>query len=567
MNILGVSCYYHDSACCLLKDGDIVACAEEERFTRKKHDYDFPSHAIDFCLKKGGISGKDLDWVVFYEKPFLKLERIFVNLINTFPRSHRLFPEILWAWIKEKLWIKIRLARYLGIEEEKILFLEHHLSHASSCFYPSPFKESAILTVDGVGEWATCTMGVGKDKEIKILKEIHFPHSLGLLYSTFTAFLGFQVNEGEYKVMGMAPYGKPRYREKMDKLVKVYPDASFELNLDYFAYPYSLTYPYSRKFIDLFGEPRKKEESHILDPHYADIAATIQKFTEELMLKLAHRLYEETKLPNLCLAGGVALNCVANGRIIRETPFKNIFIQPSAGDGGGAMGACLYVYHALLGNERKFVLENVYLGEEYGEEEIKKDLEEEGIAYHYFEKKEELLEKVVDDLCEGKVVGWFQGRFEFGPRALGNRSILADPRKKEMKEIVNRKVKFREPFRPFAPSVIQERVKDFFEVEELYPPLKFMLLTFPVKEKERENIPAITHVDGSARLQVVSEKDNPIYWRLLKKFEERTGYPLLLNTSFNLKGEPIVNTPKEAISTFSRSGLDVLVMGKFYVSK
>ncbi len=566
MYILGVSCFYHDSAASLIKDGRIIACAEEERFTRRKHDYNFPHQAIRFCLKRAGIEGKDLDFVVFYEKPFPKLERIFLNILQTFPRSYRIFPEVLWSWLREKLWIRSYLAKFLRIEERKILFSEHHISHAASCFYPSPFQEAAILTVDGVGEWATCTLGVGRGNKIEVLKEIDFPHSLGLLYSTFTAFLGFEVNEGEYKVMGMAPYGEPVFMEKMDKLVKVYPDASFELNLDYFAFPYSSYLPYNSRFLELFGEPRKKEESDVLSSHYANVAATIQKFTEELLIHMAGYLYEETRIPNLCMAGGVALNCVANGRIIRETPFENIFIQPSAGDGGASLGAALYLYHHVLGGKREKEMRNVYLGEEYPSTRIENALKKEGVSYVSLS-TDELIDRVVEDLISGKVVGWFQGRFEFGPRALGNRSILADPRREDMKDVVNRKIKFREPFRPFAPSVIREVFREFFSLNQFYPPLRFMLLTFPVREERRKDVPAITHVDGSSRMQVVEKEENPLYYELIKRFGERTGIPLLLNTSFNLRGEPIVNTPEEAIDTFRRSGLDSLALGNFYVSK
>jgi len=591
MYILGISCFYHDAAAVLLKDGKLVAAAEEERFTRVKHDFDFPHNAIRFCLDYAGISGKELDYVVFYEKPFQKFERILMTTFQTFPKSWKVFREAMITWLGDKLWVKNTIKDKVGVELDRILFGEHHLSHAASCFYPSPFEEAAIITVDGVGEWTTATMGIGKGTEIKLLREIKFPHSLGLLYSAFTAFLGFKVNEGEYKVMGMAPYGRPIYIDKIyDKLIKVAEDGSFWINMDYFSYHYSDERTFNSKFEDLFGRPRNPERHFFTsstrfpsyfgekpsnyaslceeNEHYAHIAASIQKVTEEVLLKMANHLYRETGLKKLCMAGGVALNSAANGRILRETPFEELFIQPSAGDGGGALGAALHAYHGLLGKPRNFVMEHAYWGKDYAEDEIKQFLEKHNIPCDYFSDDEKLIDRVVDDLEAGRVVGWFQGRFEWGPRALGNRSILADPRSEEMKDIVNIKIKFREPFRPFAPVILEENINLFFDgdyVAKQYP-ARYMLLVLPLKEDRAAEIKAVNHM-GTARLQTIREEWNPRYYRIVKKFGEATGVPVLLNTSFNLKGEPIVNTPANAFNTFSKSGIDVLVMENFMIRK
>ena len=478
MNILGISCYFHDAASALLRDGHLIAAAEEERFTRKKHDYEFPQHAIDFCLGAGGVRAEELDYVVFFEKPFVKFERLILSSMQTFPRSHRVFREAMISWLGDKLWIKHLIQRRLSVPPSRILFSEHHLSHAASAFFCSPFEDAAILTVDGVGEWTTASLGIGKGTDIKLLKEIRFPHSLGLLYSAFTAFLGFEVNEGEYKVMGMAPFGSPKYREKVYKLIRLANDGSFELDMDYFSFHFSTENTFNGKFETLFGpsrdpkalfftpasgypsyfgdKPVNYKELGEQNQYYADIAASIQAVTEDTLLKMAQYLYRETGLKRLCMAGGVALNSVANGKILRETPFEEIYVQPSAGDGGGAIGAALYAYHVVLGKPRKFIMEHAYWGEEHGPGEIEKFLRENGIRYRRLESEEKLVERIVDELQAGKVVGWFQGRFEWGPRALGNRSILADPRRADMKDIVNVKIKFREPFRPFAPSVLAE---------------------------------------------------------------------------------------------------------------
>jgi carbamoyltransferase len=591
MNILGISCYFHDASAALLRDGELIAAAEEERFTRKKHDYEFPQNAIDFCLKIGGIASPDLDCVVFFEKPFIKFERLILSTMQTFPKSHRVFREAMVSWLGDKLWIKHLIQKKLNVPASKVFFSEHHLSHAASAFFCSPFDEAAILTVDGVGEWTTASLGIGKGTEIKLLKEIRFPHSLGLLYSAFTAFLGFEVNEGEYKVMGMAPFGKPRYVDKVRKLIRTSKDGSFELDMDYFCFHYSTDTTFNGKFVDLFGAPRdpkalfftpssgypsyfgKKPNNYDVlgkeNQHYADVAASIQAVTEEVMLNLAESAYKETGLKHLCMAGGVALNSVANGKILKETPFEQLYIQPSAGDGGGAIGAALYAYHMVLGKPRRFVMQHAYWGEEHGPGKTEAFLKEAGIPYRRIENEEKFIEYVVDRIKEGKVIGWSQGRFEWGPRALGNRSILADPRRADMKDIVNTKIKFREPFRPFAPSVLAEKTDDFFVLPEptQHYPARFMLYVVDVKEDKREIIPAITHVDGTGRLQTVRKDVSPKYYRLIETFGEATGVPLVLNTSFNLKGEPIVNTPREAFNTFSQSGMDVLALGQYIVEK
>lgn len=591
MYILGISCYYHDAAAALTKDGKLVAAAEEERFSRIKHDFDFPENAIQFCLDYAGISGKDLDYVVFYEKPFHKFERILMTAFQTFPKSWKVFREAMLTWLGDKLWVKSLIRDKLGIEFNKILFGEHHLSHAASCFYPSPFEEAAILTVDGVGEWTTATMGVGRGSGIRLLREMKFPHSLGLLYSSFTAFLGFKVNEGEYKVMGMAPYGRPLYVDKIyDKLIKVASDGSFWINMDYFSYHYSDQRTFNSEFEALFGKPRDPQMHFFTsntrfpsyfgekpsnysqlcreNEHYANIAASIQKVTEEVLLKLANSVHKETGLKKLCIAGGVGLNSVANGRILRETPFEELFIQPSAGDGGCALGAALHAYHGLLGKPRTFILEHAYWGKAYSENEIKSFLKNNSIPYEYISDEEKLLDRLVSDLEEGKVVGWFQGRFEWGPRALGNRSILADPRSEEMKDLVNIKIKFREPFRPFAPVILEEKTKDYFDGDNvpMQYPARYMLLVLPLKEEKAGEIKAVNHM-GTGRLQTIRHEWNPRYYRIVEKFGDATGVPVLLNTSFNLKGEPIVNTPANAFNTFSKSGIDVLVMENFIIRK
>ena len=592
MLILGISCFYHDSAAVLLKDGELVAAAAEERFSRKKHDFDFPSLAIDFCLKTTGITASDLDYVAFYEKPVVKFERILTSTLSSFPRSWKTFGESMITWWGGKLWMKNIIMEKTGVPPEKIIFADHHMSHAASAFFASPYKDAAILTIDGVGEWTTASMGYGKASwedgnmnEIKLTHEQRFPHSLGLLYSTFTAFLGFRVNNGEYKLMGMSPYGDPNYVDDIYKMVKVFDDGSFWLDMSYFSYHYSPDKSFSKKFTDLFGKPRIHEEEFLtsrvdsnVDPnspkakenqHYADIAASIQRVTEEIILRMARNVQRKTGSKNLCYAGGVALNSKANGHILTETPFEQMFIQPAAGDSGGALGAALYVYHILLSKPRRFIQEHNYWGSSYSNVEVMEVVKASGFSFEEIDDEELLIQKAVDDIIAGKVIAWFQGRFEWGPRALGNRSIMADPRTKEMKGFVNSKIKLREPFRPFAPVILEEDTPRFFPdlegVKKHYPP-RFMLSVYPYDEKEGEKVPAVNHM-GTGRLQTIRREWNPRYYRLVELFKRATGVPILLNTSFNLRGEPIVNTPTDALSTFSNSGIDTLFLENILVRK
>lgn len=598
-NILGVSCYYHDAAAALLQDGMLVAAAEEERFTRKKHDHGFPARAIEFCLRSAGITAADLDYVVFYEKPLLKFERILLNSLATFPRSYAVFREAMVAWFNEKLWIKSQLQTRLSVPLDKILFVEHHLSHAASAMFASPYADAAVLTLDGVGEWTTSTIGhatadwngIGRGSpsrnQISLTHEMRYPHSLGLLYSAFTAFLGFRVNNGEYKVMGMAPYGTPRYVEEICRVAKIDDQGGVYLDMRYFSFHHSTHRAFSDKFVELFGEPRRPEsEFYCLTTHpdrshpqwdeataqqnqkYADIAASIQWFTEEAMLKMAHTAHRLTDSKNLVMAGGVALNSVANGRIVREGPFENVFIQPAAGDSGGALGAALYVYHVLLGRPRKFTMEHAYWGEQFAEGQLAEAIRNRGLPYEQIDDLEDILDRAVDRLVDGKVIAWYQGRSEWGPRALGNRSILADPREGRMKEVVNTKIKFREMFRPFAPVVLEDRASDYFlspGLDRHYLP-RYMLMVSPVAEDKQDQIQAVCH-NGTGRLQSVRREWNPAYYGLIEKFGSATGVPVLLNTSYNLRGEPIVNTPDDALHTFSYSDIDLLVMGNFLVGK
>ncbi len=591
MNILGISCFYHDAAAALLVDGQLVAAAEEERFSRKKHDSDFPRRAIDFCLRQAGLRREDLDYVVFYEKPFVKFERILMTALQAVPKTWKVFGDAMSTWLLDKLWVKNLIRQELATPPDRILFSEHHLSHAASTFFCSPFEEAAILTVDGVGEWATATMGVGKGNQIRLLREIHFPHSVGLLYSAFTAFLGFEVNEGEYKVMGMAPYGEPKYVDKVAKLVRVDSDGGIWLDMSYFSFHHSTTQTFNQKFVDLFGEPRDPswhfftersgypsyfepkpanyEEMARRNQYYADVAASIQHVTEEIVLTMVREVHRLTGIDRLCLAGGVALNSVANGRIVRETPMREVFVQPAAGDGGGALGAALWAHHMVLSHPRAFVMRHAYWGEEFDEASIRSFVQGCGMPYQTYEDEDRLLDAVVEELVAGHVVGWFQGRFEWGPRALGARSILADPRRADMKEIVNVKIKFREPFRPFAPSVLAEAAERYFDLPEAprHYPARFMLYVVPVKDGQGSVVPAITHVDSSARLQAVHRSESPLYYRLIERFGQATGVPVVMNTSFNLKGEPIVTSPANAFNTFARSGMDALVLGHCIVRK
>jgi carbamoyltransferase len=586
MNILGISAFYHDSAACLIRDGDIVAAAQEERYTRKKHDHSFPTNAIRFCMEDGGLKWKDLDLVAFYDKPFLKFERILETYLAGAPFGIKSFITSMPLWVKKKLWMKDLIHQELDYEG-KIIFPEHHESHAASAFFPSPFQEAAFVTIDGVGEWATASYGVGKDNRVDIIAEIHFPHSLGLLYSAFTYYLGFKVNSGEYKVMGLAPYGEPKYKDViLSKLMDLKEDGSFKLNMKYFNYCTGLTMT-NRRFDELFGGPPRKPETK-LEQRHMDVARSLQDVTEETMLRMVRHVHKETGQRYLCLAGGVALNCVGNGRILREGPFEDIWIQPAAGDAGGALGAALFTWYQYLGNTRKAddkhdFQKASYLGPEFGNGYIAEYLRENEIPCTELT-EDEIPEKIADLIANQKVVGWFQGRMEFGPRALGNRSIIGDARSPEMQRTINLKIKFRESFRPFAPTVLAERVSDYFGIDRESP---YMLLVAPVadrirremtdEEKQlsgiaklriiRSEVPAITHVDYSARLQTVNAKDNPLYHRMIKKFEEKYGCPVIINTSFNVRGEPIVCTPENAYLCFMRTHMDYLIMWNFLLTK
>jgi len=586
MNILGISAFYHDSAACLVQDGRIAAAAQEERFTRKKHDPSFPKHSINYCLQYGGLSINELDFVAFYDKPFIKFERILSTYLAYTPLGIRSFIKAIPLWIKQKLWMKELLKRDLGYEG-KIIFTEHHESHAASAFFPSPFQEAAFLTMDGVGEWATASYGIGKDNGIQIQAELSFPHSLGLLYSAFTYYTGFKVNSGEYKVMGLAPYGQPKYKDIiLSELMDLKEDGSFKMNMKYFNYCVGLTMT-NGKFDKLFGGPPRKPESP-LTQRDMDLARSVQEVTEEVMLRMARHIHKETRQKNLCLAGGVALNCVGNGRILREGPFENIWIQPAAGDAGNALGAALFVWYQYLENKRgtdseRDFQQGSYLGPKFENSYIADYLKRNNIPYTELS-DEDIPEKIADLIAEEKVIGWFQGRMEFGPRALGSRSIIGDARSQKMQETMNLKIKFRESFRPFAPSVIKERASDFFEIDRESP---YMLLVAPVKrelqrkmtdEEEklfgldklhvtRSTIPAVTHIDYSARIQTVDEETNPLYYRMIKKFDEKYGCPVIINTSFNVRGEPIVCTPEDAYLCFMRTNMDYLIMGNFLLEK
>ncbi|MBP9748619.1 carbamoyltransferase [Patescibacteria group bacterium] len=558
--ILGISCFYHDAAAALLKDGQLVAAAEEERFTRKKHDASFPKNAVAYCLAQQGITINDVEMVGYYEKPFLVFERLLQTYIHTWPKGITSFLSSMPTWLKKKLWSATIIREQLGYAGV-VYQIEHHMAHAASSFLPSPFSEAAILTVDGVGEWATATMGVGTGTTISLQKELHFPHSLGLLYSAFTYYLGFTVNSAEYKVMGLAPYGTPRYTEQiLSMLMDLKEDGSFALDMSYFSYEYGLRMT-NKKFDALFGAPARLPESP-LEQRHKDIAASLQKATEEIVLRMVRFLHKETGLTNLCMAGGVALNCVANGRIQRETPCKNIFVQPAAGDAGGAVGTAFYLWNVFKKEPRTFALPHTYWGPEYADAEIQHFLDEQKIPYERFDRAM-LLDRTAQVLEEQSVVGWFQGRMEFGPRSLGNRSILADPRNAENWQRVNQKIKFRESFRPFAPAVLEESTADWFVLDVSSP---YMLLVAQVRPEKR-TIPAVTHVDGSARVQTVHVSQNPLFHDLIARFGERTGTPVVINTSFNVRGEPIVCNYQDAYACFRRTDMDVLVLGSFFISK
>ena len=594
MYILGISAFYHDSAACLLKDGQIVAAAQEERFTRKKHDASFPYQAAQYCLKEANISPSQIDNVVFYEKPFIKFERLLETYLAFAPKGFTSFAKAMPIWIKDKLFQKSALIKELKFTfgEEinwsaRLLFSEHHLSHAASAFYPSPFESAAILTLDGVGEWTTTSLALGKSNNLKVIKEIHFPHSLGLLYSAFTYYIGFKVNSGEYKVMGLAPYGEPHYAELiLKKLIKLADDGSFQLDMSYFNYATGLTMT-NKKFDALFGGPPRKSETN-LTQREMDLAASIQKVTEDIVIKLAKSIALETGEKNLCLAGGVALNCVTNGILLREQIFDNIWIQPAAGDAGGALGAALSIWYLHHNKERvisseRDAMRGAYLGPEFSDDEIETELKALGAVFKKFSCND-FIDQVAVALSDGKAVGWMQGRMEFGPRALGGRSIIADPRSSIMQKQLNLKVKYRESFRPFAPSVLIEDVNDWFEQDSESP---YMLLVAAVRKNKRRkmtsdeetlfgidklniprsSVPAITHVDYSARIQTVHAETNPLYHAMISKFKEKTGCPLVVNTSFNVRGEPIICTPTDAFKCFMGTELDVLAVGNYLLFK
>jgi len=599
VNILGISAYYHDSAACLVRDGDIVAAAQEERFTRKKHDYRFPSNAVAYCLKEGGLKSDQLDYVAFYDKPYIKFERLLETYLQYAPKG---FPSFLMAmplWLKQKLFMRDTIKKEMGFEGE-VLFPEHHESHAASAFFPSPFQEAAVLTMDGVGEWATSSMGIGKDNRVELISEMHFPHSIGLLYSAFTYYTGFRVNSGEYKVMGLAPYGEPKYVQTiLDELVDLKEDGSFKMNMKYFNYCAGLTMT-SHRFHKLFGRGPRKPETLVTQMDM-DLARSVQVVTEEVMMRMSKELYRRTKLPYLCLAGGVALNCVGNGVLLRGGPFKDMWIQPAAGDAGGALGAALVAWYHYLDNPRQAKVKFEDAGQPYkfdGVRDTQKasllgpeftDAEIEAfLTKHDLPAKKIGKERVPDEVAAlieaGKVIGWFQGRMEYGPRALGARSIIGDARNRTMQSVMNLKIKYRESFRPFAPTVLEEQAPKIFEIDR---PSPYMLLVANVRDERRipmtaeqeklfgidklnvirSDIPAITHVDYSARLQTVNRDENPIYYDMIQAFHKRTGCPVIINTSFNVRGEPIVCSPQDAYTCFMRTEMDYLAMGSFLLDK
>ena len=589
-SILGISAFYHDSAAALVVDGRIVAAAQEERFTRKKHDHRFPQAAVDYCLAEAGIHPADLDYVGFYDKPFLKFERLLETYLAYAPLGIRSFFRAMPLWFREKLHLPREMSRGLGhAYKNKFVFIEHHESHAASAFFPSPFEKAAVLTLDGVGEWATASFGIGLDNRIVLKGELRFPHSLGLLYSAFTYFTGFRVNSGEYKLMGLAPYGRPIYVDRMlENLLDLKADGSFRLDMSYFNYCQGLTMTNS-KMAKLFGRPPRKPESPLTQDDM-DIAASIQQVTEMIMLRIAEHVHRETGMENLCLAGGVALNCVGNGKILREGPFKNIWIQPAAGDAGGALGTALFIWHQLLGNSRNVESldsqQGSFLGPQYNENETRAFFDSQNASYHQMADDEQLCQTVSRLLAEGKVVGWMQGRMEFGPRALGGRSILGDPRSRTMQSVMNRKIKFRESFRPFAPSVLKEKANAFFEIDSgLESPYMLLVADIqsdcrsPLSDQDaacegleklkvcRSELPAVTHVDYSARVQTVDADRHKKYYKLLKMFEAQTGCPVLINTSFNVRGEPVVCTPEDAYHCFLGTHMDVLVVENFVLFK
>lgn len=564
MIVLGISCFYHDAGAALIRDGEVVAAAEEERFNRKKHYSDFPDLAIQYCLKEAGITIRDVDYVGFYEKPLVKFNRILETILATWPASYTTWLKSIPIWMQNKLRIDKLLREKLG-DDVDILYCQHHMSHAASAFLASEFEEAAIITADGVGEWTTTAWGVGRGTEIDIQKEIRFPHSVGLLFSAITAYLGFRVNDAEWKVMGLAPYGQPRYLDKFREIVDLKPDGSFRLNMKYFAYHRSTTKSFSKAWEQHFGRPQRPKETE-LDDFHRDIAASGQKIVEEIMVGMARHVHEATGMDNVCLAGGVGLNCVANWRMLQETGFKKIFIQPAAGDSGGALGTALYIYNTILRQPRKYVMHHALLGPSFNDDQILQMLQHNEAIYEDLKDDQALVERVARMIADGLVIGWFQGRMEFGPRALGSRSLLADARNPQVKDLINAKVKFREAFRPFAPAVLKEHAHEYFEM----PPgmdAPFMLLVPKVRADKRAIIPAVTHQDGTGRVQTVTEDTNRLYYQLIKQFGKLTGVPVVVNTSFNVRGEPIVCTPQDAYNTFIKTGIDALVIGHYLVTE
>ena len=564
---LGISCYYHDSAAALLKDGHVIAAVEEERFSRKKFDDDFPKMAIDWCLNEAKILPSQIDSIAFYDKPVLKFERLFDNYIAVAPRGLHSFLDVIPKWIHKRLWIKNEIKKSLNGFKGEIIFPEHHMSHAAHAFYTSPFDDAAILNIDGVGEWSTTSYGIAKNNLIEITNDLRWPHSLGLFYSAFTYFLGFKVNEGEYKLMGLSSYGNPKYYDLiLNNLIDVKDDGSIRLNMKYFAFTHDKVMT-NKKFSELFGIKPKTKDEKTLQIHF-DIGASAQKVLEDIILKMVNHIYSKTKMKNLCIGGGVALNGVANYKILTEGPFENIHIPPSPGDAGSAVGAAQYLYHIyhknpknIFRNNSDLIQENIYVGPSFSNEKIKDFLDSRNIPYESFN-RESLLKKTAQLIADGNVVGWYQGKMEWGPRALGNRSILADPRKSEMKDILNQKIKHRESFRPFAPSIMEEYTSEYFDMDISSP---YMLMVSPVKKPEK--IPAVTHIDGTGRIQTVSKETNSLYYDLINEFFKITGIPVIINTSMNVMGEPIVNTPEQAYNMIVKTDMDYLIMGNYLIEK
>jgi carbamoyltransferase len=559
VNILGISCFYHDSAACLVKDGKVVAAASEERFNRQKNSPLFPIQAINSCLQAADLTAYDIDHLGFYEKPFLKFYRVILSHLRAYPFSFKNFLDTMPHWLQDRLIMPLLFKNEIGFDGEA-MFIPHHLSHAASTFLVSPFTEAVILTADGVGEWATMSYGIGKGNQIKILKEMHYPDSLGLLYTAVTTYLGFEALEGEGKVMGLAGYGKPRFLDNFKEMVKVYPDGSFRIDRRFFGFNEG-SRMYSKGFVKLFGRERRKDEE--IQERHCDIAASLQRFTEDILVGISRDLYSTFKIDRLCLAGGLFLNCVANSRILEETPFKEVFIQPAAGDSGGALGAAVYIYNTLLGNARNYTMTDAFLGPGFSDSHIRNILRHQRLEYKEFA-DDDLARYIAEKIFQNKIVGWFQGKMEFGPRALGNRSILANPCNPGMKDLLNTKVKKRESFRPYAPVVLEERAADYFEAKQFSP---FMLLAAKVREDKKTLLPAVTHIDGTARVQVVNKITHPKLCGLLEAFEHLSSIPVIINTSFNLRGEPIVCMPAHALDVFFRSKMDILVLGNFVLEK